>query len=402
MLSGAWTARLIVFVAFFDLFSQFPIVAPHARALGAGPAMISVMVNAYDLANLLGNLATPFLLVIWGRKRPLVVGLLVAAAAQVAYGFVASPGQFALLRVVHGLAQAILSPGAFVVLSEAVPPAKRAQAMGTAGVFIAVAAVLGPFASGVAADRLGARVVFLAVATLLGITAIVTALFSSPEGVASEEREAGHSPPRQVSWASMVALIRRPALLGAYAAALTWTAGIGTLVVHLPLQLENARMRGSAYGVYAMVALVLFAGPAPWLANRFGRLRPTAAGLAIIGTSLCILGAVVPSAYGVYGAMALFGVGFGLLFPAVTALVADASEPHERGAAYGIFYAAYSLGVAIGGLGSGQLARAFGDSSPAPFFTFGVLALLMAPAILVAGRAAAGPRVVGHAAEART
>ena len=35
MLSGAWAARLIVFVSFLDLFSQFPIVSPYARSLGA-------------------------------------------------------------------------------------------------------------------------------------------------------------------------------------------------------------------------------------------------------------------------------------------------------------------------------------------------------------------------------
>jgi MFS family permease len=187
-------------------------------------------------------------------------------------------------------------------------------------------------------------------------------------------------------------LAQRPSLLGAYAAALSWTAGIGTLVVHLPLLLETPDVRGRAYAIYALVALVMFVAPAPWLANRFGRLRPTALGLALVGFALLTLGLSgalsatgLPSASNVYGGMALFGLGFGILFPAVTALVADATSTAERGAAYGIFYAAYSLGVAAGGIGSGQLARAFGAESPAPFLVFGALAMLMAPAILVVG-----------------
>src|SRR5688500_1820654 len=136
----------------------------------------------------------------------------------------------------------------------------------------------------------------------------------------------------------------------------------------------------------------MFIAPAPWLANRFGRLRPTAAGLALVGLALLTLGlsslmapSGLPSASNVYGGMALFGLGFGLLFPSVTALVADATQPHERGAAYGIFYAAYSLGVAAGGIGSGQLARAFGATSPMPFLVFGALAILLAPPILYVG-----------------
>lgn len=400
MLSAAWAARLIVFVAFLDLFSQFPIVSPYARSLGAGPLMIGITVATYDVANLFGNLVTPFLLARWGRKRPLVFGLLTAAASLVLYGFATGPAAFAMVRGLHGLAQAILSPGAFVLLSESVPTNRRAHAMGSAGVVIAVAAVLGPFFSGVTAERLGPQVVFLTIASLLTLVALVIALRArtDPEAETEAARTAPGAVPRggeyavRRTWGTLWRLAQRPSLLGAYAAALTWTAGIGTLVVHLPLLLETPAIRGRAYAVYALVALVMFVAPAPWLANRFGRLRPTAGGLAIVGFALLTLGISslmapggLPSATNVYGGMALFGLGFGILFPAVTALVADATEPPERGAAYGIFYAAYSLGVAAGSVGSGQLARAFGATSPAPFLVFGALALAIAPAILLVG-----------------
>ncbi|HEU5316680.1 MAG TPA: MFS transporter [Chloroflexota bacterium] len=384
-------ARLIVFVAFLDLFSQFPVVSPYVRAMGAGPLMIGVSVATYDVANLFGNLVAPFVLARWGRKRPLVGGLLTAAGALVLYGVTTAAAPFALVRGIHGLAQAILSPGAFVLLSESVPARRRAQAMGTAGVFIAIAAVLGPSFAGIAAGRAGPRAVFLAVAVLLALAALVTALRYR----ADRAPELPAEPAGRVTWGTLWQLAQRPSLIGAYAAALTWTAGIGTLVVHLPLLLETPAIRGRAYAVYALVALVMFAGPAPWLANRFGRMRPTSAGLALVGLALLTLGfssalapTGLPGASNVYSGMALFGLGFGILFPAVTALVADATQPHERGAAYGIFYAAYSLGVAAGEIGSGQLARAFGPESPAPFLAFGAVALVMAPAILLVGRAA--------------
>ena len=34
-----WAARLVVFVAFFDLFVQYPLAAPYAEWLGATPAL---------------------------------------------------------------------------------------------------------------------------------------------------------------------------------------------------------------------------------------------------------------------------------------------------------------------------------------------------------------------------
>ena len=398
MLSTAWTARLIVFVSFLDLFSQFPIMSPYARQLGAGPLMIGISLAAYDVSNLFGNLVAPFFLARWGRKRPLVGGLLTAAAALLLYGVTTGPVPFAFVRVIHGLAQAVLSPGAFVLLSESVPAHRRPHAMGTAGVFIAIAAVLGPSVSGVVASRSGPRVVFITIAVLLTAAALLVAFRSRTNERDAQLTNLGH---QRITWGTLWQLARRPQLVGAYAAALTWTAGIGTLVVHLPLLLETPSVRGASYAIYALVALVMFAAPAPWLASRFGRLRPTSGGLALIGFALLTLGissllapSGLPSASNVYGGMALFGLGFGILFPAVTALVADATQPHERGAAFGVFYAAYSLGVAAGEIGSGQLARAFGAQSPAPFLVFGALALVMAPAILVAGRAAGRTRPV--------
>jgi MFS family permease len=378
----------VVFVAFLDLFSQFPIVAPFARSLGAAPLLVAIAVAAYDAANLVGNLGAGYVLQAWGRRRSLVAGLLAAAAALVFYGRGGGIFAFAVVRALHGLAQAILSPGAFAVLSDAVPAPRRAQAMGTAGVFIAVAAVLGPPLAGVGADRVGPQAVFVAIAALLAGTAAVVAagkMESSPsalDGAAAHPAAARHP-------ISLVALLARPRLRAAYAACLAWTAAIGTLVVHLPLVLETrgapASARGGAFGTYALVALVAMAGPAPWLAHRYGRERPLAGGLALIGAALLAL-AIAGTTGGVYAAMALFGLGFGALFPAATALVADASASHERGAAYGIFYATYSLGVVVGEVGSGQLAGVLGPQTVAPFVVFGLLALLMAPAVLLLRR----------------
>jgi DHA1 family multidrug resistance protein-like MFS transporter len=298
------------------------------------------------------------------------------------YGIVDTPLQFGILRAVHGLGQAVLSPGAFTLLSDSVSAGRRAQAMGTAAAFIAIAAVIGPPLSGIVSTRTDPEYVFAGVASLMVVAAVVVAaLARGVDGVAPVE-----SSSKQLRDGSFLAVLLRPQLVVAYVSCLAWTAGIGTLVVHLPLLLEArgvpASARGSAFGVYALVALVLFARPAPWLIDRFGRLRTLGVGLGLIGVSLVSL-AFATATGEVYWAMALFGCGFGLLFPAVTAYLADQTVPSERGVAYGVFYAAYSLGVVVGEVGSGQLAQSLGATTVAPFWAFGVMALGVAAWVCV-------------------
>ncbi len=395
-MTGSGVARLVVFVAFFDLFCQFPLIAPFARQLGAEPLVASVTVATYNVANLVGNLAAGFVLVGIGRQRTLVGGLLASAIALALYGVVSEPWQFGAVRALHGFGQAVLSPGAFTLLSDSVAPARRAQAMGTAGGFIAIAAVIGPAVAGIAGTAFGSVVMFQAVAGLMIATSAVVAFLGRNVEASAVARERTTDAVK----VSVSAILRRPQLIVANIACLVWTAGIGTLVVHLPLLLEtrgaSASVRGTAFSVYALVSLLLFARPSPWLVNRFGRLPALAGGLSLIGVSLLAL-AVTSTTVGVYGAMALFGSGFGLLFPAVTSYIADHSSTAERGMAYGAFYAAYSLGVVAGEIGSGQLAEVFGAATVAPFIAFGCLALFVTPWIVMVNRRVAPVRAIAPA-----
>lgn len=382
-----WAGRLAVLAAFLDLFAQLPVVGPYARDLGASSATIGVVVATYSIANLLGNLGAVAVMDRWGRRVSLVVGFLGAAAALTLYSRAPSATELIGLRAVHGLAAGLLTPGAFALLGDAAPAGQRARAMGSGGALIAGAAVVGPPLAGLGRDRLGAEAVFLTTAAVLALAAVVIGALARDRG----SRPAGHAS----ASGQADTRLSRSALLAACLAAFAVTIGLGTLITHLPLLLEArqepARSSGLSFAAFAVVALLAMAGPASRLGDRFGRQRPLAAGLAVLGAGLVAL-AAAPSLLAVQAAMGLFGLGFGLFFPSATALVADASGPARRGAAFGIFYAIYSLGSIVGSLASGGLAEVLGVTSAAPFVLGGGCALVAAPAVLATRR----PRP-GHA-----
>jgi len=374
---SVWAARLVVFAAFIDLFAGFPIITPYARELDASAWVGGVVVAAYSMANLVGNLAAGFALDRWGRKPTIVGGLFVSAVAVGLHAVAQDATQLIVLRAIHGLATAVLSPGAFALIGDAAPAEKRARAMGSAGVFIAAAALIAFPMAGILRGAFGIPVVFLVVAALLALAALVVAVIAREPDVVGRVRS--------VRLGQLGRVLVRPQLLVSYLAILCFTIGVGALIEHLPIMLEardeGPRSSSYAFTVYAVVAMLGMAGPTSRPADRHGRQRPLAAGLGMIGLALLAL-SVWPDMGAVYAEMVAFGVGFGLLFPAATALVADASPPAERGTAFGVFYAVYSLGTIVGSLAAGALSGVFGDTTTSPFLVAAVLALVATPFVL--------------------
>ncbi|HQS31425.1 hypothetical protein [Polaromonas sp.] len=67
-------------------------------------------------------------------------------------------------------------------------------------------------------------------------------------------------------------------------------------------------------------------------------------------------------------AMLLLGLGMALLYPNLSAAVADISHPHWRGSAIGIYRFWRDLGYGIGGLGLGIVANSTGHMEAAFWF----------------------------------
>ena len=279
---SARLATLVVFVAFFDFFVGLPLVPTYARDLGATDVMVGVIVGAYSVTNLCGNVAAGFFLDRFGRRWPMLIGLTATAAALVGYAAATNAESLLAVRGLHGLAAAVLTPGAFAMLGDSTPPEGRARTMGRSAAGIAVAAVAGPLFAGVAREVIGYDFVFFVAAGLMTATAIVYWIATrrlavvSTNGVQQAPDAQDHGErPREV--------LHRAGLLAASVAALALTVGIGTLSTYLPLHIEElgetASRSGAAFTVYAIMALIVMVGAVGVIGDRYGRLTLVSAGL---------------------------------------------------------------------------------------------------------------------------
>ena len=313
-----WAARLVVLAVFLDLFVQFPTIAPFAEGLGASAALVGIIVAAYSVTNLFGNLGAGFVLDRWGRRLPIVVGLAITIVAVFSYSLVQTSEQLIAVRAIHGIGAAVLAPGAFSMIGDRAPSDRWGRTMGLTGALVAVAALVGPPAAGILRDTWGADAVFFVDSAVLLMT-LITFLFIARDDV-STAQEGTPAP----LIASHEITVRKPALWSAYGATFAITVGIGALVAYLPLVLEEqgetAARTGYSFGIYAFVAMLVMASPINRASDRFGRFGPLIVGLVGVAAGLVMLG-VFTGYSGISLGMAVFGLGYGIVFPAAAALV---------------------------------------------------------------------------------
>ena len=380
------SSRMIIFVAFFDLFIQFPIVAPYARDLGASASYVGVIMAAYSATNLIGNIITGRLVDFLGRQTPIIMGAFVTSIALLGYAASTTPFILLISRFVHGFASSSLTPGSFAMLGDSSPDNRRASVMGRSGAFVAVAAVLGPPLAGIGKDYFGTNFVFVTGSILMAMAGIIFWILSV-ETINSDKRTAPLELRKFFSQSSSLRIFNKGLIL-ACVSVLAFTIGLGGLVTQLPLALASldlpSSVSGSVFMVYALAAMVMMVTPIRSLSDRYNRTLFLNVGLITMSIGIATIG-LYPGIWGALLGMVIYGVGFGILFPAATALVVDSTLVESRGFGFGIFYGVYSAGVVIGSLMSGILTDAYGDSSGIPFILSAIVVISVSMPSLLSG-----------------
>jgi MFS transporter, DHA1 family, multidrug resistance protein len=361
-------AATVLFLSFVDVFALLPTVAPHATALGAGPAMLGLVVGAYSAANLPANLVGGVLVDRIGRRRVVLLGLALAVLTVAAYPLAGTPAQLVAVRLAHGIAGGVLVPAVFALAGDRAPAGATGRTMGRLGALIGAAAVVAPAGAGAVRQLAGTDAVFVVVAGLLALGWVVAWLgvteHRATPGSAIADAGSTDAAPGTLRLGHLLLLgpLRR-----ALAATATMTAAVGALAAFLPARAEELgappALVGALFTLYALLAAAVMLGPLAGRVDRGDGDRPLAVGLGIL--ALALVGTALAPGVGVaLAAMAVFGVGYGLVFPAATATTSLVAGPEARGRAFGLFNAAFSIGLAAGPPLLGVLAQQVPAADP--------------------------------------
>ncbi len=362
---------LVVFCAFFDTHAQMPVLAPYTMSMGATPFLLGLVIGFYSLFNIIGNFAGGIMIDKKGWHLPLFLGLAGASLGLFFYTQAGSAYHLVIVRAGHGFMGGLLVPAALASLTagKTITPL-YSKRLALFGAIIGLAAVTGPLFAGITANRLGFHAVYYGLALFMAL-ALAAALVLLKKKMNPGTGTA--APSVSIRW-----ILARPGLQGAFIFALGTMGSTGTLASFLPeraaaLGLDHARtgMLFATFAVTAIIIQLLWPGLIKPLFKQ--NLPGCTAGLTFLCASL-VLAAIAPAAGLLYAAMVLYGTGFGFSFQGMLGLVMENSDPAWRGRAIGVFFAAYSLGVAIMPPISGLIWQ----SLPAifPFYTSAAAALI--------------------------
>ena len=307
----------------------------------------------------------------FGRRIFVILGPILMTLTALAMGHVHSVGVLLCgLRMLQGLAFAMLFNSASTLVADGVPRAQLGRGLALFGASMLATNALAPAMAEPLAQAYGWPSMFrLAIAW--GVLSVVLSFFV-PEG---RTIPPAHDQPRAGALSLLLARGARRVVLLMVAAG----AGFGAVFTfHQPyaLRLGIARVSGFfvSYAVFALVVRLVFMARL----DRLDRQRASAISLFVYALAIAATAFIRPGVLELVGGV--MGLAQGVYYPVFNALAIESVPVHQRGSMMALYHGGFNAGLALASLLGGAFAERFGYM--ALFFLCGGLTALASLVLL--------------------
>jgi MFS family permease len=350
-----------IFISSLGLGILSPILPAYVDQFAASSTVLGLVFGAYSASRTLfmvpvGKLADRF-----GRKTFIITGLVLFAAVSPLYIYAATTVQLILVRMVQGLAAAMLLPVAMSYIGDLAAKGKEGLIMGTFTSAFFAGLGFGPLIGGFLRDHYSMRAAFLSMG-ILSLSALLITAFTLPS---SETRASGfgrkdHMDPGAGGAGGDPTTIKLSAL---FLFRFTRALGIGFTWVLLPLYAVTT-LGLSSFQVGILLSVntfltTLLQSAMGHLSDRFGHLWAITFG-SLIGAAAISSIAWISSFEGLVVLSLMLGLAGALIVPAGSALAVEIGRVRGMGSVMGIYATSLSLGTMIGPISGGMIADAWG------------------------------------------
>lgn len=342
---------LFLFVAFFDLHAQYPILTPFAISIGAAPSFIGLMMGMYSFTHLPGNLLAGYGIDRFGSRIFIVFSLIGAGIIMILQAHVVNPWELLVLRSISGFVLAFLSPACLSLLARmARDHVHQGKLMAGNGLIHTLASVVSPAAGAYLVAKIGFGMAFQALGILLLIVGVLAWFFirDTAQDAVSMTPQAEGIPSQPLKEPEAV-----PVPWRFYFMPLAISLSQGILFFELPLMadaLESIMRAGILFSAVSLGALFTLS---LLFLNHYQPYTRTWMGA--FALALLFFGMAIHWPVPLLATLFLIGMTKGIILPAMTSHLILLSGGTRFGRIFSILAIASSIGSFLGPMIAGQI-----------------------------------------------
>ncbi|KIL36127.1 MFS transporter [Cohnella kolymensis] len=362
MKTAVWL-YLFLFVAFFDLHAQYPMLTPFAVSLGAAPSFIGLVMGMYSLTHLPGNLIAGYGVDRFGSKLFIAGSLTGAGLLLLFQSQVTDPWQLLYIRSISGFVLAFLSPACMSLLARlARDHFQQGKLMAGNGLVHTIASVVSPAAGAWLAATIGFSRSFAILGWILLVTGITSIWFVREPAAAndgtqsladnsSDRNSAGESPMPESAAAPTGSETANAFPWYVFSLPLGLACAQGILSFELPLRGNESAELMTTGLLFSVVSLGALATLGLLFLNRYLPYSRTVSGVMLLAAAYYGLASNWPIP--LFLLLFIIGMAKGVIFPAMSSLLLQLSGPSRYGRTFSILSISLSIGSFIGPVAAG-------------------------------------------------
>lgn len=344
---------IIGFLSALGMSIPAPVLPAYAKQFGASPIMIGTLFSAYSASWVFLQVFTGHLSDRWGRKRFIVLGLIVYGVFGLLIGNARTMVELLLLRTLQGTGVSLFGSPAIALVGEL--PGESGKNFGFFRSCQGVGLAAGPFIGGFLSDTYGLRVLFY----VNGLMGLFAALMGSIFLIETRGKTEKGMPFRQAL--KILSQHRKlHFLIGAiFLSELTFVA----LDLLFPLRGEQLGMSYKQIGILFACYMVIFSitqTPIGILSGKIGDLRIILCLMTGITAIIFFIATRVGSFEGILLVSSGLGIFLGGSFTQSTAFASDFVPPERKGISLALFDSAIDSTFFIAPLFMGVVIGYFG------------------------------------------
>jgi MFS family permease len=335
---------------FFCNFSSFFLLPLFIKSLGGSEKNIGFIMGSFGITSIGSIPLVSYLLDKYGRRKFLVFGSLIMSFSSFGFFFIRdlSPLLY-VFRLFQGIGFAFFFTSAATAAVDVIPESRRGQGLGIFGAFLILTYAIGPSIGELVIDKFGFGLFFIITSSFSLAATFSVFLIKDVEFKRSTDTNALRFFYLVFSKRYFVLLLTN----------IIVASGFGSVLYFISVYLKSKGLNVSYFFVTYTITVAALRILGGRISDVFGRKGVASPSLFLFSLAIASV-ALINSVYMIVLVSVLFSVGYGMLYPTLSALVVDKSWPDERGKAMGAYNASFSMGVNFPTFAFGIIAKNWG------------------------------------------